>query len=63
MATVDTNCDPDEVDYPIPANDDAIRAVRLITSKMADAVLEGKQGEQMTDAAAEDVEDKDETEE
>ena len=60
MATVDTNCDPDEVDYPIPANDDAIRAVRLITSKMADAVLEGKQGEQMTDAAAED---KEETEE
>ena len=60
VATVDTNCDPDEVDYPIPANDDAIRAVRLITSKMADAVLEGKQGEQMTDAAAED---KDETEE
>ena len=63
MATVDTNCDPDEVDYPIPANDDAIRAVRLITSKMADAVLEGKQGEQMTDASAEEVEDKDETEE
>ena len=60
VATVDTNCDPDEVDYPIPANDDAIRAVRLITSKMADAVLEGKQGEQMTDAAAED---KEETEE
>ena len=60
IATVDTNCDPDEVDYPIPANDDAIRAVRLITSKMADAVLEGKQGEQMTDAAAED---KEETEE
>ncbi len=60
---VDTNCDPDEVDYPIPANDDAIRAVRLITSKMADAVLEGKQGEQMTDAAVEAVEDKDETEE
>ena len=51
VATVDTNCDPDEVDYPIPANDDAIRAVRLITAKMADAVLEGKQGEQMTDAA------------
>jgi len=65
VATVDTNCDPDEVDYPIPANDDAIRAVRLITSKMADAVLEGKQGEQMTDAAvdAAEVEDKDETEE
>ena len=63
VATVDTNCDPDEVDYPIPANDDAIRAVRLITSKMADAVLEGKQGEQMTDASVEEVEDKDEAEE
>ena len=42
VATVDTNCDPDEVDYLMPANDDAIRAVRLLTSKMADAVLEGK---------------------
>ena len=63
VAIVDTNCDPDEVDYPIPANDDAIRAVRLITAKMADAVLEGKQGEQMTDASVEEVEDKDETEE
>jgi small subunit ribosomal protein S2 len=41
----DTNCDPDEVDYVIPANDDAIRAVKLITSIMADAVIEGKQGE------------------
>ncbi len=47
VAIVDTNCDPDEIDYPIPGNDDAIRAVKLITSKMADAVLEGKQGEQM----------------
>ncbi len=46
IAVVDTNCDPDEVDYIIPGNDDAIRAVRLFTSKMADAVLEGKQGEQ-----------------
>lgn len=44
VAMVDTNCDPDEVDYVIPANDDAIRAVRLMTSKMADAVTEGKQG-------------------
>ena len=42
VATVDTNCDPDEVDYLMPANDDAIRAVRLLTSKMADAILEGK---------------------
>ncbi len=43
IAIVDTNCDPDEIDYPIPGNDDAIRAVKLITSVMADAVLEGKQ--------------------
>ena len=46
VATVDTNCDPDEVDYVIPANDDAIRAVRLLASKMADAILEGRQGQQ-----------------
>ena len=46
VATVDTNCDPDEVDFPIPANDDAIRAVKLLAGKMADAVLEGRQGEQ-----------------
>lgn len=45
VAMVDTNCDPDEVDYVIPSNDDAIRAVRLITSVIADAVLEAKQGE------------------
>ncbi|MCI6950910.1 MAG: 30S ribosomal protein S2 [Christensenellales bacterium] len=51
VAIIDTNCDPDEVDYPIPGNDDAIRAVKLITAKMADAVLEGKQGEQMNDEA------------
>jgi small subunit ribosomal protein S2 len=42
VAIVDTNCDPDEIDYPIPGNDDAIRAVRLITSKMADAIIEAK---------------------
>ena len=52
VAIVDTNCDPDEADYPIPGNDDAIRAVKLIASKMADAVLEGKQGEQMVDEEA-----------
>ena len=46
VAIVDTNCDPDEVDHVIPGNDDAIRAVKLIAGKMADAVLEGKQGEQ-----------------
>ena len=51
VAIIDTNCDPDEVDYPIPGNDDAIRAVKLITAKMADAVLEGRQGEQMNDEA------------
>jgi small subunit ribosomal protein S2 len=53
VAIVDTNCDPDEVDYPIPGNDDAIRAVKLIASKMADAVLEGRQGEQMEDETVE----------
>ena len=42
VAIVDTNCDPDEIDYPIPANDDAVRAVKLICAKMADAVIEGK---------------------
>ncbi len=47
VAIVDTNCDPDEVDYVIPANDDAIRAVKLITAKIADAVIEGRQGEQI----------------
>src|SRR5690625_6434534 len=46
VGIVDTNCDPDEIDYIIPANDDAIRAVRLLTSKMADAVIEGSQGEE-----------------
>ncbi len=45
VGIVDTNCDPDDVDYVIPANDDAIRAVKLIAGKMADAVIEGKQGE------------------
>ena len=51
VAIVDTNCDPDEIDYPIPGNDDAIRAVKLMVAKMADAILEGKQGEQMEDEA------------
>ncbi len=51
VAIVDTNCDPDEIDYVIPGNDDAIRAVKLIAGKLADAILEGKQGEQ--DAAGE----------
>ena len=52
VAIVDTNCDPDEIDYVIPGNDDAIRAVKLIAGKLADAVLEGKQGEQTADEAA-----------
>ncbi|MBA4602532.1 30S ribosomal protein S2 [Thermoactinomyces mirandus] len=52
IAIVDTNCDPDEVDYVIPGNDDAIRAVRLFTGKMADAILEGKQGEQQSTTAS-----------
>ena len=51
VAVVDTNCDPDEIDYVIPGNDDAIRAVRLIAGAMADAVIEGRQGEQGVAAA------------
>ena len=53
VAIVDTNCDPDEIDYVIPGNDDAIRAIRLIAAAMANAAIEGRQGE---DAAAEAVE-------
>ncbi len=45
IAMVDTNCDPDDIDYVIPSNDDAIRAIRLIASRLADAVIEGKHGE------------------
>ena len=56
VAIVDTNCDPDDADYVIPGNDDAIRAVRLIASALADAVIEGKQGEQLTEAEAEKTE-------
>ena len=51
VAIADTNCDPDEIDYVIPGNDDAIRAIKLISSIMANAMLEGKQGEQMEEAA------------
>ncbi|MGI6238763.1 MAG: 30S ribosomal protein S2 [Christensenellales bacterium] len=51
VGIVDTNCDPDEIDYVIPGNDDAIRAVKLISGKLADAVLEGRQGEQNEDTA------------
>ena len=60
IAIVDTNCDPDEIDYVIPGNDDAIRAVRLISGAMADAVIEGRGGVQDTDveeAAEEAVEE------
>ena len=53
VAIVDTNCDPDEVDYVIPGNDDAIRAVKLIAGAMADAVIEGRQGEQFEAAPVE----------
>ncbi|GAA0329596.1 30S ribosomal protein S2 [Oceanobacillus sp. FSL W7-1293] len=53
IGIVDTNCDPDEIDYVIPANDDAIRAVKLLTSKMADAILEVKQGEETEEAVSE----------
>ena len=56
VAIVDTNCDPDEVDYVIPGNDDAIRAVKLISQCIADAVIEGRQGEQNTaEETAEEV--------
>ena len=53
VGIVDTNCDPDEIDYVIPANDDAIRAVKLLTGKMADAILEGQQGVSNDEVAAE----------
>ena len=49
VAIVDTNCDPDEIDYIIPGNDDAIRAVKLITSKLGDAILEARQGEELAE--------------
>lgn len=55
VGIVDTNCDPDEIDYVIPANDDAIRAVKLLTGKMADAILEAKQGEVTEEAGTEEV--------
>ncbi|GEN30456.1 small subunit ribosomal protein S2 [Cerasibacillus quisquiliarum] len=57
IGIVDTNCDPDEVDYVIPANDDAIRAVKLLTSKMADAILEVKQGEELDEVEAKTTEE------
>ena len=57
VAIVDTNCDPDDADYVIPGNDDAIRAIKLITSVLADAIIEGKQGEQTEDVEAEATEE------
>ena len=60
VAIVDTNCDPDEIDYVIPGNDDAIRAIRLIAAAMASAAIEGRQGEDAT--AAEEVAAEAETE-
>ncbi|MDW7656087.1 MAG: 30S ribosomal protein S2 [Bacillota bacterium] len=57
VGIVDTNCDPDEVDYIIPGNDDAIRAVKLIAGKMADAILEGRQGEQIDLTAEQPLKD------
>ncbi|MBS4871302.1 MAG: 30S ribosomal protein S2 [Peptoniphilus sp. oral taxon 375] len=60
IGILDTNCDPDEVDYPIPGNDDAIRAVKLITETMANAVIEGKQGLQDSEESSQEPEDKEE---
>ena len=61
IAVIDTNCDPDEIDYPIPGNDDAIRAVKLMTGKIADAIIEGRteaeSGDQAADEAAAAVPD------
>ena len=59
VAIVDTNCNPDDIDYPIPANDDAIRAIKLMTSRIADAVMEGRLGEMP--AAEAEAEEKEET--
>ena len=55
LGIADTNCDPEELDYVIPGNDDAIRAVKLIVAKMADAIIEANQGEVMTEEVAEEV--------
>ena len=55
VAIVDTNCDPDEIDYVIPGNDDAIRAVKLIAGAMADAVIEGRDGSDVAQEASEEA--------
>ena len=57
IGIADTNCDPDELDYVIPGNDDAIRAVKLIVSKMADAVIEANQGEELVDNTESEAEE------
>ncbi|UHR02908.1 30S ribosomal protein S2 [Peptoniphilus sp. GNH] len=62
IGIVDTNCDPDEVDFPIPGNDDAIRSVKLLTETIANAVLEGRQGTQLEDNSSEDKNDDSEVE-
>lgn len=59
VAIVDTNCNPEEIDHVIPGNDDAIRAVKLVASKMADAILEANQGEQYAEEMGETFENKD----
>ena len=63
VAIVDTNCDPDEIDFVIPGNDDAIRAVKLIAGAMADAIIEGREGQMGAAAVNEDEESEDKTEE
>ena len=57
VAIVDTNCDPDEIDYVIPGNDDAIRAVKLIAGVIADAIIEGRQGQDSEEVAASEAEE------
>ena len=61
VGIVDTNCNPEDLDYPIPGNDDAIRAVKLIADVMANAVIEGKQGESFEPAAEQDLTEETET--
>ena len=61
VGIVDTNCNPEDLDYPIPGNDDAIRAVKLIADVMANAVIEGKQGESFEPATEQDITEEVET--
>jgi small subunit ribosomal protein S2 len=65
VAVVDTNCDPDQINYPIPGNDDAIRAIKLMTAKMADAIIEGHEGTEFAPPApvAQEKEEEEEEEE